>query len=409
MLPVTTLMGYAFPLTARLFISAPQYAGRGVGAVYGCNTAGAVLGTVLTGFALIPWLGTNHSIVVVGFVQAAAACVFLLLAGSRRKPKQVLVLSTLLAAILGASFLPVVSQTSTQLRLSSEGVLVSHTEDTIATVDASGGPRKNRQLYVGGNGVTALTIDTKLVAYLPKALRPGASNILLIAFGMGTSYRSALTLKLITDVVELSPDVPSAMPAFYEDAASYLNNPLGHIIIDDGRNYVRFSNRTYDLIALDAPPPTQAAGTAVLLTQEFYQEVKQRLVPGGVFGTFLPVDMSICDLKSHLRTFRQTFAHAMVVRSPGQNGIFVIGSDAPLVFDSDAVKAIFGSAAAQKDLGDAPDFRSLSGSQWVGEINHDVWLQDGQIDAFTGNVPLITDDHPYSEYFLLRSLFGSHC
>jgi hypothetical protein len=31
-----------------------------------------------------------------------------------------------------------------------------------------------------------------------------------------------------------------------------------------------------------------------------------------------------------------------------------------------------------------------------------VWLTNGQVNAYTGPGPLLTDDHPLSEYFLLH-------
>ena len=57
-LPVTTIFGYTFPLTVRLFVDSAEQASRGVGLVYAANTAGCVAGTVLAGFVLIPSLGT---------------------------------------------------------------------------------------------------------------------------------------------------------------------------------------------------------------------------------------------------------------------------------------------------------------------------------------------------------------
>ena len=69
-LPVTTIFGYTFPLTVRLFVGSADQASRGVGLVYAANTAGCVAGTVLAGFVLIPALGDNASIIVVGVVLA---------------------------------------------------------------------------------------------------------------------------------------------------------------------------------------------------------------------------------------------------------------------------------------------------------------------------------------------------
>ncbi len=46
----TTLMGATFPLVAKHFIVADGRVGAGVGVLYGVNTLGAVLGTLICGF-----------------------------------------------------------------------------------------------------------------------------------------------------------------------------------------------------------------------------------------------------------------------------------------------------------------------------------------------------------------------
>jgi len=34
-----------------------------------------------------------------------------------------------------------------------------------------------------------------------------------------------------------------------------------------------------------------------------------------------------------------------------------------------------------------------------------IWISDAQVDRFTGSGPMITDDRPLPEYFILRQLF----
>ena len=33
-------------------------------------------------------------------------------------------------------------------------------------------------------------------------------------------------------------------------------------------------------------------------------------------------------------------------------------------------------------------------------IRHSIWLTDNQVNAYAGTGPVITDDHPLTEYFL---------
>ena len=90
------------------------------------------------------------------------------------------------------------------------------TEDEIAPVVA--GHRSYPQLWVNGTSMTLITVDTKLMPLLPLMLRPNADRGLVIAFGMGTAFRSALQAGVTADAVELVPSVPGMFKWFYDDA-----------------------------------------------------------------------------------------------------------------------------------------------------------------------------------------------
>jgi spermidine synthase len=399
-LPVTVIFGYTFPLTVRLFVGSADQASRGVGLAYAANTAGCVAGTVLAGFVLIPALGTSASITVVGLVLAVFGGALVIGYAPRREMLRPAVGLVAAAALLVAFFIPAARLTYVQREVAATGAPTAHYEDSVASVDVTGGKAGDRNLFINGVGITKLTIDTKVLAYVPKAARPDATTMLNICFGMGSTYRSSIILGLHTTAVELDPTVPSLMSWFYSDASKYLHSPLGHIIISDGRNYVRLSNKRYDLITVDLPPPVRSAGAVVLLTQEFYQEASQRLTPGGVLATFIPKQGRQLE-ELILRTFRSVFPYMSVVYAPRAFGTYVLGSRAPITFSRAAIRAVFGSPAARADLRGAPDFPARSTAQWVSIIRGSVWLTNNQVNAYTGPGPLITDDHPLTEYFLL--------
>jgi spermidine synthase len=399
-LPVTTIFGYTFPLTVRLFVGSADEASRGVGLVYAANTAGCVVGTVLAGFVLIPALGTSVAIITVGAILAAAggALAFgFAPRGEKLRPAACLAAA---AALLTVFFIPATKLTYVQNEIATTGLPTAHFEDSVASLDVTGGSNvRSRQLYVNGTGITYLTIITKVLAYVAKAARPDATSMLNICFGMGSTYRSSIILGLHTTAVELDPTVPSLMSWFYPDASKYLHSPLGHIILSDGRNYVRLSNKHYNLITVDFPPPVWSAGAVVLLTQEFYQEAAQRLTADGVFTTYIPKQQSRLE-KMILRTIRPEFRHVSVVYNPTHSGTYIMGSQAPINFTEPALRSVFSSKAAQADLAGAPDFPVRSTAQWVSIIRHSVWLTDNQVNAYAGTGPVITDDHPLIEYFL---------
>ena len=401
-LPVTGLLGYAFPLTVRLFVESAAHASRGVGFVYAANTAGCVVGTVAAGFLLIPVLGASASIITLCIVEAAIGSCLAAAFASSQRPLWGCLAVALTAVLVLLLVAPVARLTYVQRRLALIAAPKAHFEDSAATVDVVGGRPRARQLLVNGTGITKLTIDTKLLAYIPKALRPNASSMLNICFGMGTTYRSSIILGLHTDAVELDPTVPSLMSWFYPDANRYLHSPLGHVIINDGRNYVRLSNKRYDLITIDAPPPIWSAGAVVLMTRQFYQEAQARLEPGGVLTSFVPYSGPALE-KLLLRTFRASFRYVTVIHGPRPYGMYLLGSEAPMILRASAIMHVFGSPAARADLAGAPDYGPVPVTSWPSIIHKLVWLRDGQVNAYTGAGPLLTDDHPLSEYFLLQS------
>jgi spermidine synthase len=77
--------------------------------------------------------------------------------------------------------------------------------DHTATV-ISAGEGMQKRLLVNGVGITSLDVITKFMAHLPLAFHSGESeSVLIICFGMGTTYRSALSWEIKTTAVELVP------------------------------------------------------------------------------------------------------------------------------------------------------------------------------------------------------------
>jgi spermidine synthase len=451
LLPATILMGYAFPLAGRLATPSAEAAGGSVGLLYAANTLGSILGSFGAAFVLAGTLGTNGSILLLGALDLIAGAALFLAdpvgrttragvgedaadqadrpdrvpaprpdpagpdlagpvpAGSAHRGRARLVGGVLAGlAVLGlvASSLDLpVTRTRTENELRRTGLPVTHAEDELATVDTVGGPPKARRLLVGGVGMTSLTVDTKLMGYLSKALRPDARDFLVIAFGMGGTYRSGLQLGLRTDAVELSPTVPSRMPVYFPDADRLLDHPQGRVIVSDGRNYVRLSRETYDMIAVDPAPPIESAGSVVLYTREFLTEGKARLRPGGVFMLWIPYALPLDDFKEHVRTFAGVFGHVRLVLSPGRHGVFMFGSDAPLEFTEGNIRRVLGAPTALRDLNDVPDHPVTDADGWVEVVRRSQWLADDRLRAFLGPGPEITDDRPRSEYFLWRRAF----
>jgi spermidine synthase len=112
-------------------------------------------------------------------------------------------------------------------------------------------------------------------------VKPAPQSVLIIGLGGGTLPRALRRVLPDTriEVVEIDPAVVRVASRYFDFSAS----PLTQVIESDGRVYAKRAlraGRRYDLIMLDAFDHEYIPEH--LLTQEFLQEVKGLLAPGGV-------------------------------------------------------------------------------------------------------------------------------
>nr|MBA2374403.1 hypothetical protein [Chloroflexota bacterium] len=67
---------------------------------------------------------------------------------------------------------------------------------------------------------------------------------------------------------------------------------------------------------------------------------------------------------------------------------------------------VLGRPGILEDISSAYDSPARTVDEWVTVIRDGVTMTGEEVDAFAGDGPLITDDRPLPEYFLLRRLFG---
>jgi hypothetical protein len=236
--------------------------------------------------------------------------------------------------------------------------------------------------------------------------RPEAESALVVAFGMGSSFRTALIAGLRSDAVELVPSVPELFHWFYPDAPAVLADPGGRVIVADGRNYLELTDQRYDIIVTDPPPPIESAGASVISSLEYYATGRNRLRPAGVMMQWLPWGSSVDGFRAHLRSFAAVYPEVLVVFAPARHGVFMLGSTSPVRLDPDDVRLVLARPGVLDDLSSAYDAPVDTTDEWVKILGELSWLSGDEVDAFVGDGPLVTDDRPLPEYFLLRHLFG---
>ena len=175
------------------------------------------------------------------------------------------------------------------------------------------------------------------------------------------------------------------------------------MIVADGRNHVELTDETYDFVVVDPPPPIESSGVSVISSLEFYQAAKARLNPDGVMVQWVPYGQTLDEFLAHVRSFLDVFPNVRVIAGAGGYGFYMIGSDGPVDLDPATMprpwsgRACWRTSTARPTRTGAP-----RRSGWTAPGL--TWAAGDQLRAAVGDGPLITDDRPLPEYFILRRL-----
>ena len=407
-LPATIIMGLAFPASSALMDDRAGRVATATGQLLAANTLGAITGTFLIPFVVIPAIGSPSAVVALALVNAGLA---VLLAAARIRSPLARVgisaagLATGLALIVGVATPGLIVDPGAARVADLRGRIDASAEDEIAAVQV-GMLGTSQRLWVTGTTMTVLTVDARMMPILPLMLRPQSKSALVVAFGMGSSYRSALRAGLDVEAVELVPSVPRMFGYFYPDAATIVADPRGRIVIADGRNHVELTDRRFDIILTDPPPPVESAGVSVISSREYYEAGLDRLNPGGVMMQWVPYGQSVDEFRAHIRTFRAVFPNVLLELGPGGYGFLMVGSAEPLVLRDEAILDVLRRPNVLADLSSAYDSPVKTEADWAARVKSLVMAQGDDVSRLGGDGPLITDDHPLPEYFLLRRLYG---
>jgi spermidine synthase len=385
--PLCAILGYLTPgLIDKFSLGNPAAAGR----AYAINVLGCILGPLVASYLLLPRLMESSVLVLL----TLPILVFYIFFWKALRPWHRFWSSVagggLLIYCLGFSrnFADSLVPMCTRLEVR---------RDYAASV-ISADPQGSKHLIVNGVGMTSLTPITKFMIHLPMSFHEGPDpSVLVICFGMGTTYRSALSWNADTTAVELIPSVPKAFGFYHADAAEILKNPKGHIVIDDGRRFLKRTPLKYDVIATDPPPPLQAAGSSLLYSTEFCELLKQHLKPNGIVQIWLPGGDRMADV-AVMRSVYSSFPHVRSFPSITSAGVHILASVDPMPQRTLEELLARMPASAKEDL-----------TEWAGGVDIATYLGTVVLHEVPTEKLLnpnpdirITDDHPYNEYFLLN-------
>jgi len=392
------LAGYLTPLLVDSWSSGDP--GR-AGTAYAVNIAGSIVGPLIAGFWLLPWLGERWAVFALSVPLFAIAGLLAFRKTSGAPPLK----TSGMGPRLRFALITAVALLLFSVSHDFESIFTSRVvrRDYAATVIATG-KGFDRIVLVNGVGMTRLTPLTKNMVHIPLALmsRP-PQNGLVICFGMGTSFRSMLSWGIPTTAVDLIPSVPKLFWYFHDDAAKVASSPLAHIVIDDGRRFLDGSNQLYDVIVVDPPPPAAAAGSSLLYSREFYGVIKNHLRKDGILQIWYPLLGDAATKASIARALKESFPYVRAFPSTDSSGIYFLASMEPITLPASTVMATRMPAAAVSDLLEWTP-QNTAESQFDSVLLHEVPLES--LIAPDPRVPAIQDDQPINEYYLLRNWFG---
>jgi spermidine synthase len=332
--PTTLLLGAAFPLLQRVVQTDMARLGRRVGALLVANIAGSTAGAMITGWALLAWLGTPGTLRLLVALSAVfgLGAAGLLRGGWPRACGASVAAALAIAAVVAVpdsaslwSRLHGTTPAAVRLGEGASGLALLEVED-----EESGG---GVVVYLNGLGQSRLPYGhgtQTLLGALPAMIHPDPREAAVVGLGSGNTLAALAGragLERITSIEIIEPLIGllqrSAPDLGYDGLTGLLADPRVEHVAGDGRAFLRRTDRRFDIIEADALRPGSAY-SGNLYSVEYFELLRARLRPGGLAVTWAPTDRVE-------RTFVSVFEHVL------QYGGVLIGSRTPIVLDREAI------------------------------------------------------------------------
>ena len=225
LLPATVLWGVSFPLALAAAGRGKEEPGRLVGGIYAANTLGAIIGAMVFGMALIPWIGTERCQQLLTLLSGVAAIVLLAVALRRAGRGAAVVARRVTAiglAVLGLSGWIVTTATPIDPGLIAYGPELEKwsrpreyefaSEGRISSVAVSRWSEFGFHYFHVGGKVVASNLPTdmrlqQMLGQLPGLFHPNPKSVLIVGFGAGVTAGSLVRFPGIERIVicEIEP------------------------------------------------------------------------------------------------------------------------------------------------------------------------------------------------------------
>lgn len=433
LLPPTVFFGALLPLTIEMLAGTARDAARSTGFVYSANTVGGILGSCVTGLVLIPRLGSATTVrLALGLLLLVAVVMSLRLLASRRA-KAIAVAGFVALGGLAARFarldfeniirsayqqaLPPGMELSQLLAVFSRGEedfkLIYEGETAVISLsnDADDGANFHEYLRLKTNGLNESIYSLKnpdalpkyeaLLGLLPYTLVRDPQNAFIVGYGGGysplffdsTDMKHVLVAEIEKGILEAAAYARGGEPPFRDSAMIDIRLEDARFLLAAG------TGAPYDIIA-SQPSHSWLSGVANLFTVEFFELVRSRLKPHGVFSQWLNLyNMDTAVLNSILKTFFTVFPHGAVFSNLHDDELILIGSLSPVEFNVQKVEQIFKSPAIANKVSGIPLQRAAD------LISHLVVTREEAL-SFAAAAPINSDRNAYAEIAQSRLFYG---
>ncbi len=387
-------IGILFPMIGTLAASQGKQAATSVGKVYAVNTIGCVCGSLVCGLVFVPTIGSTEAfrwIVVLSTLTGVLTTCFA--DGILRRARVALVGVPI--ALL-AYYLSLHNET----RAEPGCTFLATGEDSTGIIYVVSSPKEGGITLNVNHAFLSSTIPParrymRLLGHLPMLLHKDPQNVVIGCFGTGTTAGACALhpeLKRL-DIVDLSKLVLQFAPYFHTINYDVLKKPNVVAQVNDVRNFLLTTDRRFDVISFEPPPPSDA-GIVNLYTEDFYRLAKSRLNTDGILCQWIPMHLVSAPVwKMQIASARAVFPHVSVWLSNSREAI-LLASQHPLELDVDTM---------QKRIDSTPQIK---------ESLHDVGFDSATavlstyiaggtaLDDYIKGAPSITDNFPRLEFFL---------
>jgi len=421
MLAPTLLIGAGFPCAVQAAARGTRRVALDVGRLYAGNTLGAIVGTVVAGFVLMPLVGAQGAVKVaialnllVGValvaaarrsqarwpVAAAAALALIIVVGLVRVPAWNASVMAAGAAVYPRQYQRFAGQGGVARALA-DSTLLFYRDGLTATVSVHReGPLTSLRVNGKTDASTGLDMHMQLMlGHLPLLVRPQARSVMVVGLGSGVTVAAVAAHDVErVDVVEIEPAVIEAARLFARENRDALRDPRVHVVVGDARNVLLAGERRWDVIVSEPSNPW-IGGMATLFTEEFYALARSRLAPGGVMVQWVDgYTLRPEDFKMIVKTFRTAFPATTIWNAQGAADFILVGAVEPRPLDLGQAQARWEASTRMREDLERLGFRA----PWA--FLADFLLAEPDAARLTLGADLNTDDALPLEFSAPRSL-----